>query len=88
MHDSPPGCHAQRKLQMEDLVNRFLTLKSGYYMGRYNDRAYAVTIEESDDKRRCNAFLAEEFGGNGRVSFDLYLPNDKVPLLTPCEMRD
>lgn len=70
---------------MDEFVQRLAGLPEGYSTGRYRGRRYATAITVSADKKRMKLF-AEELGGSGHVSFNLYFMADGQPLLRPCEM--
>lgn len=70
---------------MDEFVQRLAELPEGYSTGQYHGRRYATTITLSADKKRMKLF-AEELGGSGHVSFNLYFTANGQPLLRPCEM--
>lgn len=59
-------------------------LPRGHSRGEYAGRRWGVTIDEAADRKRLWLW-AEEQGGRGRVSFNLYRLAAGVAL-RPCEM--
>lgn len=72
---------------MDEFVNHLLGLPEGYSTGLYHGQRYATTITISADKKRMKLF-AEQLGGSGHVSFNLYFPAAGCPALRPCEMPE
>ncbi|ONH84783.1 hypothetical protein WDZ11_02855 [Roseomonas mucosa] len=74
---------------MSDRVEAFLAglgrLPKGYSEGNHAGRRYGVTLASSGDGRR-RWLYAEELGGNGRISCNIYLDREGKALLRPCEM--
>lgn len=74
---------------MSDRVEAFLAglgrLPKGYSEGSHAGRRYGVTLASSGDGRR-RWLYAEELGGNGRISCNIYLDREGKALLRPCEM--
>ncbi len=70
-------------------MDRFLaklgTLPPGASEGRFAGRRYGLTLSASADGRR-RWLYAEERGGPGRVSANLYRLADGSTALRPCEM--
>ena len=70
---------------MEAILSRLLALPPGYSEGLYQGRRYGITRTSSPDGRRHWLF-AEELGGPGRVSCNLYRLGPGRLTLRPCEM--
>ncbi len=60
-------------------------LPDGYVEGRYEGRAWGVTVNRSADRRRIWLY-GEELGATNIVSFNLYMLATARPILKPCEM--
>lgn len=71
---------------MDDFLAKLDALPQGYSEGLYKGRRYGVTLSASSDGRR-RWLYAEELGGAGRVSCNVYLAGGRV-LLKPCEMPE
>ncbi|RIA47695.1 hypothetical protein BXY53_2261 [Dichotomicrobium thermohalophilum] len=68
----------------ETLLVRLRALPKGYSEGWYDGRRFRAAVSVSRDGRRWKLY-AEELGGRGRVSCNLYVLDSGV-LLKPCEM--
>jgi hypothetical protein len=71
--------------EMEAFLDRLDALPSGSSEGLLDSRRWGVTLARSADGRRCWLY-AEERGGTGRVSCNIYRPAGGPPRLRPCEM--
>ena len=68
----------------DDVAARLAALPTGTTRGRYEGRAWTLTIKRSGDGRR-GWLWGEELGGRRRVSGNLYALRGGL-VLKPCEM--
>ncbi|MEQ1902215.1 MAG: hypothetical protein ABL866_15955 [Devosia sp.] len=65
--------------------SRLTSLPLGYFTVRYDGRRYGVSRTVHANGRSMKLY-AEELGGPGRISLNIYAPPSGEPALRPCEM--
>ena len=60
-------------------------LENGYHIGYFDDKRYGVTITRPVNEKIFKLY-AEELGGSGIVSFNIFSTKDNGAILKPCEM--
>lgn len=79
------SCNVCSHDDLQDFQRSLARLPTGFCRVQFEGDTWGVTVRRSRDQSRIWLY-AEQLSGNDVVSFNLYLPSMRRPVLKPCEM--